>query len=106
MLKPKPPHNMWIIISSKWTAKTRTITYSWKVQQRNSDFITADREMASVILYKSSDSPSSGKPGLDLTVTQVQRDVWVCSLCEPAELMLPWLLQESLFTLKCPKFSA
>src|SRR5699024_1703624 len=105
MLKPKPPHNMWIIISSKWTAKTRTITYSWKVQQRNSDFITADREMVSVILYICSDSPSREKLCLDLTVTHVQMDAWVCSLWALVELMLPWLLQESLFILKCPKFS-
>src|SRR5699024_119437 len=105
MLKPKPPHNMWIIISSKWTAKTRTITYSWKVQQRNSDSITADREMASVIMYICSDSPSRERPCSDPTVTHVQKDAWVCSRWEPAELMLPWLLQESLFTLKCPKFS-
>src|SRR5690625_4278534 len=105
MLKPKLPHNMWIITSSKWTAKTRMITYSWKVQQKNSDFITADLEMASVILYICSDSPNREKPCLDLTVTHVQMAVWVCSLWGPVELMLPWLLQESLFILKCPKFS-
>src|SRR5690625_984191 len=105
MLKPTLPRNMWIITSAKRTAKTRMITYSWKVQQRNSAFITADREMASVILYICSDLPSRAKHCLDLTVTHVQMVVWVCSLWEQAELMLPWLLQESLFILKCPKFS-
>src|SRR5690625_6353080 len=105
MLKPKHPQNRWIITSSKWRAKPRMIIFSWKVQQRNSDFITAHREMVSVTLYICSDSPSREKPCLDLTVTHVQMAVWVCSLWALVELMLPWLLQESLFILKCPKFS-
>src|SRR5690625_978107 len=105
MLKPKLPHNMWIINSSKWTAKTRMIIHSWKVQQRKSDSSTEYREMVSVTLYICSDSPSREKPCLDLTVTHVQMAVWVCSLWALVELMLPWLLQESLFILKCPKFS-